>query len=225
MDIATVKTALNTEIAYHVYAIAGCLIILAVSAWLAWRELRIVRELSPNDFTRSFSGHEPWTCDGLTKRVNVLTAFKKAKLWNSVRHVGALVILGFIVPSLILGAAVMKSAWLFGGRSPIVMADGVPVAHPTITDAAIFVLSQFLRGISDVLEIFHIDLGHLDVAHGEIIAQAGIFGYRLFVGAFALAILFAIFFLIRVGVGTDNKIHRLNKRREYECRLGGNAKS
>ena len=218
--LRAIEVALKTDCAFHIYAVLGGLFILAISARLAWREMKIVRGLSPNDFAHSFPGKEPWTCPGLEKRVAALKTFKKAKLWFAARHVGALAILGFIVPSVMLGVAVVNCFWLFDGHSPLETASGT-LDHPTTVEAAVFVLSQFGRAISDALEIFNVPVGQVIIAHNQYVALTGILLYRLFVGTFTLATLFAIFFLVRVSMGTNNKIERLEKRRDDACKLGG----
>lgn len=195
----------------RVYAIIGAIALLALSGWIAVRELRRVRILAPADFTHKFPGRQPWSKDGLDKRIAALESYKRSKMLHFLWHLGLLTGFGLIVPSLLLGAAVMHYSWLSGGDVAFV-AIGQPastVAHPTSAQTSLFVVSQFIRSPTDVLEIFNIDISPIQVGHGHTLMKLGLLAYHLFIGAFALVIFYTIYVLFRVSSGIDPKLQQL----------------
>jgi hypothetical protein len=195
----------------RVYAIVGAVLLLILSGWIAVRELARVRILAPADYARRYPGRQPWSKEGLDKRIAALESYKQSKMLHYLWHFGLLTFFGLVVPSLLLGAAVTHYDWLSGGDVAFVT-SGQPastVAHPTAGQASMFVLSQFIRSPTDVLEIFNIEISPIQVAHGQTLVNLGILAYHLFIGAFALVIFYTAYVMFRVSSGIDPKLQQL----------------
>lgn len=204
----------KTDFAVHIYALIGAAFLLIASGWIGLRELSIVQTLSPSDFTKRFPGKQPWSREGLERRIKALEDYRKARLWTSSRHLSVLIIFGFIVPSALLFCAVLNIQWLFEQAGVFVRTDNeaLLVQNPTMAEASQFVASQFMKSITDVMEIFQIKIAPITLAPDAYAAKFGLLGYHLFIGAFALAALYAVYVLTKVGFGTDSKIALLQER-------------
>ena len=197
-------------------------LILLVCAEVARREVARLANVCLTDFVERIRGARPSVCDGLRRRKERLESFLKAKAAETSARLCALILLGFLIPTAMLGAAVSENSWLWPGHAAFVYraSPGQVVEKPSPAEVGAFVKEQFLGVVSlGGTDIFGGLEAPISLKHGDVVPEMLLWGYRLFVGAYELVVVWILIVLAIVVIRGPKELVELREKVNKTCTL------
>ncbi|MGB3808968.1 MAG: hypothetical protein WA943_02665, partial [Parvibaculum sp.] len=154
---------LKSDAALRLYVIAFAFIILGDSIYLAYRMMSDLRKIELGEFAFRQKGRKPRTqkaIDNLRERIKDF----RAQRWRFfLTRLAALLVFGFVVPSIGLYLSGIYYDWFDTSQHAFVsISSGEIVAAPRPAILTCFVLNQLSHGtMMDLLEVFHVDFGQI----------------------------------------------------------------
>lgn len=179
---------LSAPLAWRVYAlIAGTVALGCCLAVAIWADRRADARISDaaTEYKEIIRGQPAFNDDTVAdqvKRIRAKAPELRRAAWGSL---GISFFAGVVAPSLALLSVVCGYTWFDSGGGHLVDAMRQPVSQPSVLEAATFVADQTLRGgLFDLLEVFAVQVTHLDNNPANVWFSAGVFAHHLFVEAF-----------------------------------------
>jgi hypothetical protein len=178
---AVIAHVLTSWLAWRIYAITLAVMVLGGSFWIANAQRVQIIEWKPE------RGRKPTTQKGVYERLERLAQFKANARVTVLLRLLLVVLFGFAVPSIILGAGIYFYGWLLPGRSALdcMSCEGHQAEPLSLPAIASYVISQLTLGVSGILGELSAK-PPLTSAYGpaDTITADGLLLYRYFVGGF-----------------------------------------
>ena len=175
--------------ALRVYAVAMAVAVLAASFWFAQRQRGWLMGLEPGKF-RSLLPRPQAQAQKfqIQKQLAKLHAFKQSKVLSAFGSLGLLILFGFVVPSVLIGASIAWYRW-FDPSGHLLVGNGArPLGAPSLPQTFWFVVSQMSLGVAgspaSVAGFFGAHIAAVSFDRSNPVSVLAVLGYRYFVGAF-----------------------------------------
>lgn len=167
----------------------GVIILLLSLRW-AFRQIALLRGVEFNDFVKAFPGRAPQDPERIKKRNEAIAAYRNHRWLGLFRSLTALILFGFVIPTVMFYAAANYYSWFDASGSPFLdAATDQPVQQVTASGVWLFIVSQIAKGsLMDVFEVFHLDVGAITNNPHDVAFSAGVLVFRTITGIFATVV-------------------------------------
>ena len=187
------QTLVSLEAA-RIYILIAGLIVLVVSAYIAYLQLSYLRGIALDDFNKKFPGRTPESEEAIARREKRIDEFRTSRWRGLKRRLYLLLGFGYFIPSVVIFFAALNYSWFGLETEPFL--NGVTDQLQTEVskwEVFIFTLGQMTRGaLLDVMEVFQWQIGALTNNPANLAVSLIILGYRTLMSAFTAVL--AIFF-------------------------------
>jgi len=181
---------IRSETALHIYTcivIALVLSLLIITTYILHQR---IRKFKSTDLIQKINGPAPQRERTIKKRIMRLNNFASSVSRTIFKNAIVLVLVGMILPGILLGVVAAKQSWIIPGPYALTR-NNEPTSSTEFakTELAVFVLNQALKGgLSDLFEVYKLDITNIENNSQNKIFSALVFIYRLLSGAVVVTI-------------------------------------
>ena len=173
---------------------AGVVLALAGVSALVWSLLSVVRDFDEAHLIRQHRGPKAVRARTIRRNIAKFEDYARHAVRTIALRTTGLILVGIGLPGLLLALIAWNQPWFIPNEA-VLLIDGAPAsAHDqSVAELGIFILDQALRGgLSDVFEVFGLQLSAFQNNPDNILFSSFTLGYRLICGLVVASILYVI---------------------------------
>lgn len=189
--LSTFVTQLTGDFALRAYAIAGIVLAFALASRLARRDVHWINALDLSEYAKK---QFPWLenvnkPDTAQRYLDSLATHEQERWDAALARASRLMLVGVVVPALVTLLVVANHSWFFPNEAPLIDVSTGSAINPSINQALIFVATQELSFLSELLALFHFPPFPYEHNHENIMLGVLVYALKFLVSGYIIAVM------------------------------------